>query len=72
MGMDIVLMGVVGTVVMRIRPMPAMVRTKFYLNWAIQILLCMKIGKHGNTVGHYCLPEFEPLTGLPISPHIRR
>ena len=40
------------------------------LNWAIQILVCMNISKHGHTIGHYYLPEFEPLTGLPISPHL--
>jgi len=35
------------------------------LNWAIQILVCMKMGKHGNTIAHYFLPEFEsPSLGL--------
>ena len=33
------------------------------LKWAIQILVYVKAGKQDNTIGHYCLPEFEPLTG---------
>ena len=43
-----------------------------YLNWAIKILGFMKMGKLGNTIGHYYLPKFDPLAGLPISPHLRR
>ena len=36
---------------------------EFYLIRAIQILVCMKMGKYRNTTGHHCLPEKESTGG---------